>query len=369
MNVSRIWKKEDDRIMDIFFELLQIATGGRNLLSRVISEKEWSDIYEMSLKQTVAGVIFLGVERLPEEQRPPRNIIIKWFSLVNKIEARNRRVNEVAVNVSRRLCRDGFRNVILKGQGIAAFYPHPLRRQSGDIDIWLEGTREKILTYVRQFVPDAKALYHHVEFPVMKDVAIEVHFIPSFCINPFTDKHIQKFFEDEAVFDNYVSLPDNAGLIAIPTERLNRIFLMRHIFGHFLGEGIGLRQIMDYYYLLENSKSPKASVEELQLLKKLGMYKFAGALMYVLHHVLGLKQERMIVPMNEKEGHFLIEEIMQTGNFGHDDARTRGHRANSHIGRFLQRQYFYMRMLRYYPSEVIWMPYFDIKRFIKSKID
>lgn len=355
--------------MDIFFELLQVVTGNRDFLSRTISGKEWSDIYEMSLKQTVAGIIFSGVERLPEEQRPPRNIVLKWFSLVNNIEARNRRVNEVAVNVSRRLCRDGFRNVILKGQGIAAFYPQPLRRQSGDIDIWLEGARTEILTYVRRFVPDAEALYHHVEFPVIKDVAIEVHFIPSFCVNPFTDRHLQKFFEDEAVFDNYVSLPDNAGQIAIPTERLNRIFLMRHIFGHFLGEGIGLRQIMDYYYLLENSKSPKASAEELQLLKELGMYKFAGALMYVLHRVLGLKKERMIVPMNEKEGHFLIKEIMQTGNFGHDDERGAGLRSDTHLGRFLLRQRFYMRMLTHYPSEVVWMPYFDIRRFITSKIE
>ncbi|MFA4046230.1 nucleotidyltransferase family protein [Prevotella sp. PCHR] len=352
--------------MKMFFELLQVAIGHRVSLSRTLTIEEWSDIYEMSLKQTIAGVMFSGVERLSEQQRPPREIILKWFSLVSRIEARNRRVNEVAVNVSRRLCRDGFRNVILKGQGVAAFYPQPLRRQSGDIDILLEGNRKDVIAYVRRFTPDVEALYHHIQFPVIADVEIEVHFIPSFCINPFTDRCLQRFFTEEASFDNHINLPGKVGEIAIPTERLNRIFLLRHTFGHFLSEGVGLRQITDYYYLLNNSKS-KVGVEEQQLLKRLGMYKFAGALMYVLHHIFRLEPERMIVPMNEKEGKFLLQEVMQTGNFGHEDTRIQGHKANSHIGRFLQRQCFYMRMLRHYPGEVVWMPYFDIKRFFTAK--
>lgn len=355
--------------MNLFFELLQIALGHMAKLSRVPTEEEWKDIYGMACKQAIVGVMFTGVERLPQQQRPPKQMIMKWYATVSNIENRNRLMNKTAIDVSRRFQKDGFRNAILKGQGVATFYPQPLRRQSGDIDIWLEGTREKILSYVRHFVPNAEALYHHVEFPVLKDVAIEVHFTPSFCINPFTDKRLQKFFKKEAAYDNYIDLPENTGQIVFPTERLNRVFLMRHTYGHFVGEGIGLRQIMDYYYLLMSSSNPKADNEEQRLLKRLGMYKFAGALMYVLHHVFGLAEGKMLVPANEKEGKFLIEEIMQTGNFGHDDERTKGNRANSHIGRFLQRQCFYMRMLRHYPGEVMWMPYFDIKRFIKSKID
>lgn len=355
--------------MNLFIELLQVALGHRAELSRVPYEQEWDAIYHTALKQTVAGVLFIGIERLPGHQRPYKELVMKWFGLVRSIETQNRRMNDAAVGVSKRFLKDGFRSVVLKGQGVATLYPQPLRRQSGDIDIWLEGTREEILTYVRRFVPDAEALYHHVEFPVMRDVVIEVHFIPSFCINPFTDKRLQKFLKDETSFDNYIDLPENAGQITIPTERLNRIFLLRHTFGHFIGEGVGLRQVMDYYYLLENSECTKADVEEQQLLKKLGMYKFAGALMYVLHHVFGLTKDKMIVPANEKEGIFLLKEIMQTGNFGHEDTRTKGHKANSHIGRFLQRQCFYMRMLRHYPNEVIWMPYFDIKRFVTSKIE
>lgn len=353
--------------MILFFELLQVSVGNRNVLSRVPSEKDWQAIYNMALKQTVAGVMFSGVERLPKEQRPPKDMVIKWFSLVNRIEARNKRMNEVAARVSDKFRKDGFRNVVLKGQGIATLYPNPLRRQSGDIDIWLEGTREDITAYVRRFTPNVEALYHHIQFPVIHDVDIEVHFMPSFCINPLKDKHLQHFFANEAYFDNYVELPDNAGIIAVPAERLNMIFMLRHTFGHFLGEGIGLRQIMDYYFLLCKAGKPKADDVDIKLLKELGMYKFAGALMYVLHNIFGITEDRMLVPMNEHEGCFLLKEIMQTGNFGHDDDRTKKNNANSHLGRFLLRQRFYMRMLKHYPNEVIWMPYFDIKRFFTAK--
>lgn len=354
--------------MDLLFELLQIAIGKKTELSRIPDASEWYGIYNAALKQAVAGILFTGVERLPEQQRPPKELVVKWYAVVRNVENRNRRMNVATAKVAQHFLKDGFRNVILKGQGIATFYPQPLRRQSGDIDIWLEGTRDKILDYVRGIFPDTKALYHHVDFPAMKDVAIEVHFIPSFCFNPFTDRCLQFFFKEKALFDNYISLPDNAGCIAIPTEGLNRIFLLRHTLGHFLDDGIGLRQIMDYYYLLEKSEHPQADENEKQLLKKLGMYKFAGALMYVLNKIFLLPEKKMLVPMNVKEGVFLIKEMMQTGNFGHNDERCIANRApKSHLWRFLLRQRYYMRMLKHYPGEVVWMTFFDIKRYLMSK--
>lgn len=63
---------ERGKLMKMFFELLQVAIGHRVSLSRTLTIEEWSDIYEMSLKQTIAGVMFSGVERLSEQQRPPR---------------------------------------------------------------------------------------------------------------------------------------------------------------------------------------------------------------------------------------------------------------------------------------------------------
>ena len=42
-------------------------------------------------------------------------------------------------------------------------------------------------------------------------------------------------------------------------------------------------------------------------LKHLGLWKFAGAVMYVLHETLGLSEEMMIAPMDEKRGKLLLQ--------------------------------------------------------------
>ena len=51
-------------------------------------------------------------------------------------------------------------------------------------------------------------------------------------------------------------------------------------------------------------------------LKYLGLWKFAGAVVYVLHEALGLSGEKMIAPMDEKRGKLLLAEILNGGNFG-----------------------------------------------------
>lgn len=57
-----------------------------------------------------------------------------------------------------------------------------------------------------------------------------------------------------------------------------------------------------------------------KLLKYLGLWKFAGVMMYVLHEVLGLPEEKMIAPLDEKRGKLLLEDILNGGNFATSDS-------------------------------------------------
>ena len=54
-------------------------------------------------------------------------------------------------------------------------------------------------------------------------------------------------------------------------------------------------------------------------LKYLGLWKFAGAMMYVLHKVMGMPKDKMIAPMDAKRGQMLLDDILNGGNFGHYD--------------------------------------------------
>ena len=88
-------------------------------------------------------------------------------------------------------------------------------------------------------------------------------------------------------------------------------------------------------------------------LKHLGLWKFAGAVMFVLHEVFGLSEEMMIAPMNEKEGRFLLEEVMLGGNFGQYDDRLGDKTGEGKVHRYFRMSLRNMRFVRHYPSEAI----------------
>ena len=316
--------------MNKFFELIQISLNRKQQFNEKPSTDEWQEIFLESQRQALSGIAFSGIEKLPESQRPPKQLMLQWYMLVAKLEDMNRHLNVRSIQVTNRFLEDGFMGCVLKGQGNAVMYPMPLRRQCGDIDIWLlpkeeygisnwnwKESREKILDYVLKRFPNESVRYHHVEFPALKDVAIEVHYIPMFMQNPWGLRHLLKFFEEnkDEEFNNYVELPENIGKLCVPTPRFNAVYQLTHIFIHFIIEGIGLRHFVDYYYVMKFLKKEDHKYVQNQL-KKINLYGFSQAVMYVLKEILGLEDHHLISPPNEKKGKILINEILEGGNFG-----------------------------------------------------
>ena len=96
-------------------------------------------------------------------------------------------------------------------------------------------------------------------------------------------------------------------------------------------------------------------------LKELGLWKFAGAIMYIMQEVFGMPASRLIVPPNEKYGRFVLNEVLEAGNFGkHDERNCFG---KSQLGHNLQRVYRDMRLVRYFPAEALSEPIFRTWHF------
>ena len=53
-------------MQELFFELLRVAVGQMDCLSRGPSAQEWHEIYEMARHHGLIGVCYKGVERLFE---------------------------------------------------------------------------------------------------------------------------------------------------------------------------------------------------------------------------------------------------------------------------------------------------------------
>ena len=347
-----------------FFDFLRFCIGSESEKPDTLVDADWKEIYTIAQKQCLVGVLFDGIKKLPAEHiGMKKELLLQWMAESQMLEKANVRLNDAAIQVSEWFRKKGFRTCILKGQGNALMYPNPYSRTPGDIDIWVEGGDKRVISFVRSISPHEKACYHHIEFPSYKGIEVEVHYRPSFLLCFWHNRKLQKYYErvKEEQFSHRVMLGEQ-GEVAIPTAEFNLIFQLTHIFTHLMNEGIGLRQLVDYYYLISMLSVNCEMLTSLQKeLKELGLWKFAGAIMYIMHEVFGMPASRLIVPPNEKYGKFVLNEVLEAGNFGRHDARNRFGR--SKLGHNLQRVYRDMRLVTYFPAEALCEPIFRVWHF------
>lgn len=357
--------------MKLFFDLLKVVTGNKCCLSYAPDANEWEALFHLACKHAIVGVCADGISSLPREQHPPKDIAMRWAMMTVGIERQNRILNRQVVNIQNKFHNDGFRSCIFKGQGIAAaYYPQPLHRQSGDIDIWLEGHKQTIISYIRSISKNETVSYHHIDFHFFKDTPVEVHFFPSHLNNPFLNKRMISYWHKETnrQMEHRTKLPENNEFITTPTNDLNLIAILAHIKHHYFEEGIGLRQIMDYYYILSKGINEQEKKNVIKVMKTLHLTKFAGAVMYVLQEIFGMSNEQLLLPPMEKTGKLLLNHIIKSGNFGHyDDSVKDIYNSKTPIIRFINRERFNLRIFRQYPEEYFSEIYFRIFYYFYRK--
>lgn len=362
--------------MELFFELLRLSINGDKSLSGFPSEDEWQALFDLAEKHSLVGVSIAGLERLAElGHRPPQGLLLNWIGISQQIEQRNKVVNNQCLCLQKKLSGDGFKHCILKGQGNAKMYGQispklSLLRQSGDIDVWVAGGYDKVLQYVESVRPTDEVNEQHVHFHLFDDTEVEVHFTPSRLPNYFLDRKLQRWFLSEQDRQMNHSVEFEGDKIVMPTDDFNLVYQMLHIYRHlFSSEGIGLRQLMDYYVLLTVSDLTEEEKNKVKgLVKTFGMERFAQALMWVLGYVFHLTESKMLWKPDEKRGQFVLSEVMQMGNFGHCDERFRLNADDTHLKRYWKTVKSKMRFFKYFPSEALWEPVDFFFRFFEIRI-
>ena len=364
-----------------FFAFLKYCLGYKGNISRVVDSMDWQELYSFASKQALLGLCFDGIERLGEEYREElrlnpieRELLMTWMGKAQQIRRQNMKVNVVAGKLFSMLREDGMRCCILKGQGNALMYPNPYSRTPGDIDVWIDASRERIMEYAqKKFELGDDIRLQHLETS-LDGVPVELHFFPCSMNNPLYHARLQKWFRRNADLQcsHIVGLPDGAGDIAIPTSAFNVVYQLCHLYHHFFDEGIGMRQIIDYYYVVSMLNVNCEMLTWLPKdLKHLGLWKFAGAVMYVLHEALGLSEEKMIAPMDEKRGKLLLTEILNGGNFGQYFTKYWHFTQQGMAKKYFLKIWRNMHFVRYYPTEALSEPIFRTWHFfwrMKNKI-
>ena len=396
----------------LFFELLQVAVGNRKSLSVSVTDADWHRLFEFCKKQALIGVGFSAVEKLHAMGVVcPAALRMQWMALALQIEKRNALLNEQCRQLTDRYKHDGFVTCILKGQGNCINYPENLRkrRQCGDIDIWTAplcdisvavqtGSNDvefavyngfrAVREYVRMqhridgYFEKPVVRYHHIEAPKIDGTEVEVHFRPCYANSPLRNWRMQRWFENHA--DVCMKNKTHMGF-SVPTASVNVVYQMCHLFSHYFDEGLGLRQLMDYYFALkvwhndvmeckdlqaqgmwnEGLGTPVMSKEEVMaVIRSFGMGKFAAAVMFVLHEVFAMPTHYYICEPNEKEGKKLLAEIMKGGNFGQYDTRDAELKRGGMMKHGLWKLKRVMRLVRSYPEEALWEPVFRVYHLI-----
>ena len=325
---------------------------------------DWDELFRFAKRQTIVGVLFEGIKRIPKEYAPSFKTLMSWMGYSEQIRKRNLMMNETAHSIYARLYNDGFRCFVLKGQGNAIMYPNPYSRTPGDIDLLLCADRNTIDGYLESHFKIESKNLQHAEFEYY-GTCVEAHYYPAYMNNVFYNRRLQRWFKknNDLQCSNIVELPNGAGNIAIPTSSYNLIFQLCHLYEHFFDEGIGMRQIIDYYFVVNNDELLVIRDTLQRELKHLGLWKFAGAVMYVLHEVLRLSEEKMIAPMDEKRGKLLLAEILNGGNFGKHFTKYGHFTQQGMAKKYFLKIWRNMHFVRYYPAEALSEPIFRTWHF------
>lgn len=351
--------------MTLFQELILISLGKHNKFSRRLTDADWASLYVEAQRQSLVGVLLAGVEKAIASGENKPNILMAWIAKGLALENRNRLLNARCKEITDVFNDLGLRSCVLKGQGVAMLYPNPLRRQCGDIDLWVEGNRDDIYKTLKARWKVGETVIHHAEVEIFKDTPTEIHFVPSFTYSPFLYRRYKRFFKRWAdrQFDNYM---ESVGF-ACPTTDFNAVYSLMHIFHHVLHEGIGLRQLLDYYYILK-SLDKEQRLQVFEEMRHLELAKFVEAVMYLEQQMFGLEPEFFLCKPNERLGKLLLAEIELAGNFGKYDKRNQHVNRKSRMDVYLHNVKRNLVFFKFAPSEVLWAPIWKPCHFVWRKI-
>ena len=312
------------------------------------SHVDWKHLFSMARFQAMLGVLNDGVHRLPDQQQPPVEILSEWDRLTGRIADIYARHEQHVAELETLFERKGINGCILKGTGLARLYPTPGRRQCGDIDVWVQGPRKAVLKAFSDEFNVHDILYQECKVDIFDDTVVELHFHPTKMYNPFCNARFQRWCERHA--------PVSEAAICYPSPLFNAVFCMAHMYRHYLAGGLGLRQMMDYYYVLRELTAAERG-QTIQTLKRLGMGRFAAASMLALKYNFGLENEFLLCEPDMKRGPKLVNDLYNMGNFGVLDPRNRAAAGEGALARFRRRNHRLFSNLRYYPREILWAPF------------
>ena len=311
-----------ERHEEVFFSLLRNAFWGTPV---EIPEgfADWGKVARTAKIQSalgVAGDIMLSDPGIASAISQELRTRIKTFIMANIMT--HGKLNGVLVNVVSQLSAAGIRPVLLKGQGLAQYYPKPELRQCGDIDLYVGLERYAdsydVVKPLATQIDDRKALEvgKHYDFFVGK-VAVEMHRYS----DRYPTSRLDRIYQEvslRGLNENLVPLVFSSQEVYTPSDEYNAFYIFSHLFHHFLINGLGARQLCDWMLFLR-SRSSHIDMQSLKTtLGRLDMLKPWQAFGCVLVKYFGMPADSFPFYDAAQEGKAakIVKRLLNEGNFG-----------------------------------------------------
>lgn len=252
----------------LFFELIRVSIGTQDSLSRVPTEREWDKLYKMSIKHSLAGVCYEGLQNLGADADSVSTAIgmnemlyMNWVGMAATIQQKYEQHAGFIAKLSRFYESEGVGMMLLKGYGLSLNYPVPEMRSPGDVDIylfdsdvhnvpaWKLGDDAVSRAFNVKVRDDSE---HHTQF-VLDGISVENHYDFINTRLRKSSQSLEKLFKELAE-DHGNSIDVNGQRVYLPSDKLNSLFLLRHSSGHFAAEGITMRNVLDWGFFVCGAK-------------------------------------------------------------------------------------------------------------------
>lgn len=284
---------------------------------------EWGKVARLAKSQSVLGVVgevMLTDPTVAGNIDTELKAKIKSFMMSNMLT--HGMLNGALVKVVRTLRSSGIGSVLLKGQGLAHYYPKPELRQCGDIDLYVGMEKYAdaydVLKPLATKIDDKKALAvgKHFDLEIGRAV-IEVHRYTDTYPTKRLDRAYQKA-SLEGLQDNLIEIDFNGVMVNTPSDVYNAFYVFSHLFHHFLINGLGSRHLCDWMRFLHVRKDNIDLNALGSLLKEVDMLEPWQTFGCVLVKVLGMQQDEFPFynPSYEGKVQTIIERMIEEGNFG-----------------------------------------------------
>lgn len=328
-----------------------------------LEETEWEALYVLAGKQAVHGIVWDGIRLLPKAWCPPRKCLAKWLLTVERGASRYACLEERMKEQAAVWEWLGLTALLLKGQGVAAYYPVPEHRTCGDID-WYFPNPEEWKTAIlwaeaQNCLPetDSDGDVHYT----WKEVLVEHHRSWDHLSRPASRKLLKKL-ELEEGYETWKG-------IRVLTPILNLLLLNTHILKHALVLGVGIRQLGDLAMAYRYYEGRYDGERLKRVLKQLGLLKWTELVHAVLVEVIGMPVRYLPYPQVGKVRiEPLMRQIWKDGNFGmyRDEKQVYTEKTAGEKRRYVLTAWKdkWILLWKYTPAELVWRPLWLLKNRI-----